>query len=30
MDYESYAAVMKALSDPKRVKILDIISCGEL
>lgn len=21
---------MKALSDPKRVKILDIISCGEL
>lgn len=30
MDYESYAKVMKALSDPKRVKILDIISCGEL
>lgn len=30
MDYEAYAKVIKALSDPKRVKILDIISCGEL
>ncbi len=30
MDYESYAKVMKALSDPKRVKILDMLSCGKL
>ncbi|MEG0267830.1 MAG: metalloregulator ArsR/SmtB family transcription factor [Carnobacterium sp.] len=30
MDYESYAKVMKALSDPKRVKIVDMLSYGEL
>lgn len=30
MDYKSYANVMKALSDPKRVKIVDMLSCGEL
>lgn len=30
MDYESYANVMKALSDPKRVKILDMLSSGAL
>ncbi len=30
MDYESYAKVMKALSDPKRVKIIDMLSHGEL
>ena len=30
MDYESYANVMKALSDPKRVKILDMLSSGDL
>ncbi|ALV22531.1 MAG: metalloregulator ArsR/SmtB family transcription factor [Carnobacterium sp.] len=30
MDYEAYAKVMKALSDPKRVKIVDLLSGGEL
>ena len=30
MDYESYAKVMKALSDPKRVQIIDMLSNGEL
>lgn len=30
MDYAKYAKVMKALSDPKRVKILDLLSCGTL
>lgn len=30
VDYESYAKVMQALSDPKRVKIVDMLSCGEL
>lgn len=30
MDYKAYAATMKALSDPKRVKILDMLSCGEM
>lgn len=30
MTYEEYAAVAKALSDPKRVKILDMLSCGAM
>lgn len=30
MDYNSYAKVMKALSDPKRVKIVDMLSDGKL
>ncbi|WP_414839095.1 ArsR/SmtB family transcription factor [Carnobacterium sp. TMP28] len=30
MDYEAYAKVMKALSDPKRVKIIDMLSYGAL
>lgn len=30
MDYEAYAKVMKALSDPKRVKIIDMLSNGKL
>lgn len=30
MDYDSYAKVMKALSDPKRVQIIDMLSCGRL
>ncbi|MGB3161060.1 ArsR/SmtB family transcription factor [Carnobacterium sp.] len=30
MDFESYAKVMKALSDPKRVKIIEMLSHGEL
>ena len=27
MNYEEYAQTIKALSDPNRVKILDILSC---
>jgi ArsR family transcriptional regulator len=30
MDYEAYAKVMKAMSDPKRVKIVDMLSNGKL
>lgn len=30
MDYNEYAKVMKALADPKRVKIIDLLSCGTL
>lgn len=30
MNYEEYARIAKALSDPKRVKILDIVSCEEM
>ena len=30
MTYEEYAKVAKALSEPKRVKILDMLSCGEM
>lgn len=30
MNYESYAKVMKALSDPSRVQIMDMLSCGRL
>ena len=29
MNYEENAKVFKALSDPSRLKILDILSCGE-
>lgn len=29
-DYSKYSAVFKALSDETRLKILDILSCGEL
>ena len=28
--YVKMAAVFKALSDPKRVKIIDLLSCGEM
>ena len=28
--YENMAKVFKALSDPKRVKIIDLLSCGEM
>ena len=28
--YEKMAKVFKALSDPKRVKIVDMLSCGEM
>lgn len=27
--YEEYSKVIKAVSDPSRLKILDILSCGE-
>ncbi|WP_051993587.1 ArsR/SmtB family transcription factor [Listeria floridensis] len=30
MDYEKNAKWFKALSDPKRLQILDLLSCGEL
>lgn len=30
MTYEEYAKIAKALSEPKRVKILDLLSCGEM
>ena len=30
MSYEEYAKIAKALSEPKRVKILDMLSCGEM
>ena len=29
MDYELTAKVFKALGDPKRVQIVDMLSCGE-
>ena len=28
--YEEYALLFKALSDPKRLMIIDMLSCGEL
>ena len=28
--YENMAKIFKALSDPKRVKIVDLLSCGEM
>ncbi len=28
--YQAYAAVFKALGDPKRAMIVDMLSCGEL
>ena len=28
--YEEYSKVMKAIADPNRLKIIDILSCGEL
>ena len=28
--YEKMAKVFRALSDPKRVKIIDLLSCGEM
>lgn len=29
LDYEENAKLIKALSDPNRLKIIDILSCGE-
>ena len=28
--YGNYAKIFKALSDPKRVRIVDLLSCGEM
>jgi ArsR family transcriptional regulator len=28
-NYDEYAKILKALSDPNRLEIIDIISCGE-
>jgi ArsR family transcriptional regulator len=28
-DYEGYAKILKAVADPHRLKIIDILSCGE-
>ncbi|HKK96104.1 MAG TPA: metalloregulator ArsR/SmtB family transcription factor [Anaerovoracaceae bacterium] len=30
MNYQEYAKIFKALSNPKRLEILDMLSCGEL
>ena len=30
MNYEEYALIFKALSDETRLKIIDMLSCGEL
>ncbi len=30
IDYEGNSKIIKALSDPKRLQILDILSCGEM
>lgn len=30
MDYENYAKITKALSDAKRIKIVDMLSCGTM
>ena len=30
MDYEEFSKVFKALSDPTRLQIYDMLSCGEL
>ncbi|ERI94945.1 putative arsenical resistance operon repressor [Clostridiales bacterium oral taxon 876 str. F0540] len=29
LNYEEHAKIIKALSDPNRLKIIDILSCGE-
>ena len=29
-DYKNYASLFKALSDPNRLMIIDMLSCGEL
>lgn len=30
MNYEELSTVLKAISDPKRIKIIDLLSCGSL
>ena len=30
MNYDEMSVMLKALADPKRLKIIDILSCGSL
>ena len=30
MNYEAYSAKLKIITDPKRMKIIDLLSCGEM
>ncbi|WP_348921617.1 ArsR/SmtB family transcription factor [Enterococcus rotai] len=30
MNYEDYAVKLKTITDPKRMKIIDLLSCGEM
>lgn len=30
MDYQRYAQMLKAMADPSRLKIIDLLSCGSL
>ncbi|ANK61445.1 ArsR/SmtB family transcription factor [Loigolactobacillus backii] len=30
MDYQNYVQTLKAMADPKRLKIIDLLSCGSL
>ncbi|WP_010625331.1 ArsR/SmtB family transcription factor [Companilactobacillus versmoldensis] len=30
MDYQRYATTLKAMSDPSRLQIIDMLSCGSL
>lgn len=30
MNYEEMSVILKALADPKRLKIIDLLSCGSL
>ncbi|MCH4171143.1 MAG: metalloregulator ArsR/SmtB family transcription factor [Lactobacillus sp.] len=30
MDYQSYVPMLKAMADPNRLKIIDLLSCGTL
>ena len=30
MDYQNYVQMLKAMADPNRLKIIDLLSCGSL
>lgn len=30
LDYDKFAKILKAMADPKRLKIVDILSCGTM
>lgn len=30
MDYEAISKILKAMADPKRMKIIDLLSCGSM